>query len=181
MLTALARTSTPLRMLALPSLENLISLWAPRASTGFAALTAARRRDLDDAVDRRCILEVEETQRKKTDNVGDTVLKAYEKFFTSNTLEAHVIKTSSKLSSKQFLALPSLIVHAIGVFVYIPLSSRSDVDSSRAFVLALFLFSICSKYRLYGLSHASCELRFFWDKLLSDNPCAARVENCTSQ
>jgi len=54
-LTAFARTSTPLRMLALPSFENLISLCAPRESAGFAALAAARRRDLEEVVDRRCI------------------------------------------------------------------------------------------------------------------------------
>ena len=54
-LTAFARTSTPLRMLALPSFENLISLCAPRVSAGLAALAAARRRDLDEVVDRRCI------------------------------------------------------------------------------------------------------------------------------
>ena len=42
-------------MLALPSFENLISLCAPRASVGFAALAAARRRDLEEVVDRRCI------------------------------------------------------------------------------------------------------------------------------
>ena len=59
-LTALARTSTPLRILALPSFENLISLCAPRVNEGvytlLVAFAAARRRDLDDAVDRRCIV-----------------------------------------------------------------------------------------------------------------------------
>ena len=59
-LTALARISTPLRILALPSFENLISLCAPRTNEGvdtlLTALAAARRRDLDDVVDRRCIV-----------------------------------------------------------------------------------------------------------------------------
>jgi hypothetical protein len=59
-LTALARISTPLRILALPSFENLISLCAPRVNKGvetlLTALAAARRRDLDDVVDRRCIV-----------------------------------------------------------------------------------------------------------------------------
>ena len=59
-LTALARISTPLRILALPSFENLISLCAPRINEGvetlLTALAAARRRDLDDVVDRRCIV-----------------------------------------------------------------------------------------------------------------------------
>ena len=48
-LTAFARMSTPFKMLARPSLENLISLWAPRASTGFAEAArraAATERDL---------------------------------------------------------------------------------------------------------------------------------------
>ena len=59
-LTALARISTPLRILALPSFENLISLCAPRINEGvdtlLTALAAARRRDLDDVVDRQCIV-----------------------------------------------------------------------------------------------------------------------------
>ena len=54
--TALARTSTPLRMEALPSLENLISLCAPRFKTGFAAFAALRRTAEEDAaLDRRCM------------------------------------------------------------------------------------------------------------------------------
>lgn len=56
-LTAFARTSTPVRMLARPSLENLISLWAPRLSTGFAAFAAERRTAEEDAEDRRCMVE----------------------------------------------------------------------------------------------------------------------------
>lgn len=76
-LTALARTSTPLRMLALPSFENLISLCAPRASTGFAA----RRRDLEEVVDRRCIGE----KQKIWDHVVDVTLEN----FSQLDLEIH--------------------------------------------------------------------------------------------
>ena len=47
--TAFARTSTPARIDALPSLENLISLWAPRANTGFADLAARRAADEEDS------------------------------------------------------------------------------------------------------------------------------------
>lgn len=54
-LTALARMSTPFKMLARPSLENLISLWAPRLSTGFAAFAAERRTAEEDAEERRCM------------------------------------------------------------------------------------------------------------------------------
>ena len=54
-LTALARTSTPFRIPALPSLENLISLCAPRVSKGWAVL-AAGRIERADVVERRYIL-----------------------------------------------------------------------------------------------------------------------------
>lgn len=57
-LTASARTSTPFRMLARPSFENLMSLCAPRASTGCFALTAARRRARDEVAETRCIVVV---------------------------------------------------------------------------------------------------------------------------
>ena len=55
-LTALARTSTPFSMLARPSLENLISLWAPRAKIGRAAFTAALRAARDDEDEIACIV-----------------------------------------------------------------------------------------------------------------------------
>jgi len=45
MLTALARTSTPLSMLALPSLENMTSLWAPRAAVQILQLPGQRGRE----------------------------------------------------------------------------------------------------------------------------------------
>ena len=54
--TAFARTSTPVRMAARPSLENLMSLCAPRFRTGFAALAAERRTAEEDAaLERRCM------------------------------------------------------------------------------------------------------------------------------
>ena len=68
-LTALARTSTPFKMLARPSLENLISLWAPRLSTGFAAFAAVRRTAEEDALDRRCIARA--TTRAEPDGESD--------------------------------------------------------------------------------------------------------------
>jgi len=55
-LTALARTSTPFSMLARPSLENLISLWAPRARIGRAAFAAALRAARDDEDEIACIV-----------------------------------------------------------------------------------------------------------------------------
>lgn len=55
-LTALARTSTPLSILARPSLENLISLCAPRASTGRAAFAAALRAARDDEDEMACMV-----------------------------------------------------------------------------------------------------------------------------
>ena len=82
-LTALARTSTPLRMLALPSFENLISLCAPLVREGCLALAAARRRDREEVVDRRCIVlrkrEVEEKEKEKKKRrwmgrMGETLL-----------------------------------------------------------------------------------------------------------
>lgn len=57
-LTASARTSTPLRMLARPSFENLMSLCAPLASVGCFALAAARRRAREEVEETRCIVVV---------------------------------------------------------------------------------------------------------------------------
>lgn len=76
-LTAFASTSTPLRMLALPSFENLISLWAPRASEG-----TALRRDLAEEVDRRCIAAKSLVESEPCDRLN---------FRDSKYLEFHVI------------------------------------------------------------------------------------------
>jgi hypothetical protein len=56
-LTALARTSTPFKILARPSLENLISLWAPRVNEGLA-FAAARRRAFEEVFENGCIVVV---------------------------------------------------------------------------------------------------------------------------
>ena len=63
-LTAFARTSTPFRMLARPSFENLISLCAPRTNEGLA-FAAARRRALEEVLE-RCIVAVKEMVEVQT-------------------------------------------------------------------------------------------------------------------
>ena len=74
-LTALARMSTPFKMLARPSLENLISLWAPRLSTGFAAFAAEWRTAEDDAEERRCMAKAgaraEPDKKQRRDERGE--------------------------------------------------------------------------------------------------------------
>ena len=62
-------------MLALPSFENLISLCAPRVSAGFAALAAARRRDLEEVVDRRCIFEKNFWEDEEDEGAKQTVVR----------------------------------------------------------------------------------------------------------
>ena len=70
-LTAFARMSTPFKMLARPSLENLISLCAPRLSTGFAALAAVRRTAEVEALERRCMARATgETARRRKRTVS---------------------------------------------------------------------------------------------------------------
>ena len=68
-LTALARTSTPFRMLARPSLENLISLCAPRAKivgrTAFAAALRAARDDEDEIACIVFLVRKEKDERKR--------------------------------------------------------------------------------------------------------------------
>lgn len=67
-LTALARTSTPFNILARPSLENLISLWAPRARIGRAAFVAALRAARDDEDEIACIVLVFLRKEKSGDD-----------------------------------------------------------------------------------------------------------------
>jgi hypothetical protein len=88
-------------MLALPSFENLISLCAPRVSAGFAALAAARRRDLDEVVDRRCIFEKnfwedEEEEEGRKQTVVRILWKPRLNFLGHRkSLEGHVTAASS--------------------------------------------------------------------------------------
>jgi hypothetical protein len=65
-LTASARMSTPLRMAARPSFENLISLCAPRVSAGVerAAFAAARRSAREDVFEMECIMGGREEYRE---------------------------------------------------------------------------------------------------------------------